>query len=300
MTAAPMILPPGRPMTGIILVSLAVLVFAISDVVMKHLAADHSVPVIIAARYLVNLVLLAAILGPRHRAALWRTQRTGLVAVRALSLAMGSLTMGLALKLMPVGETVAIVYLAPFLVMLLAVPLLGEKVSVVGWFGAATGFLGVLLIVRPGAGLDPWGVFFAATSAGFATGYHLLTRSLARSETMVAMLFQTALIGSVFFCLSALPNLQGFAPGAVDIGLMLLLGALATLGHFLFTAAYREAPASMLAPVNYLHLAWAGGLGWLVFDHVPDRLSSAGMGLVCLGGVAAAAQAHRQRKAGKS
>ena len=296
MTTVPMTLPLGRPMTGIILVSLAVLIFAISDVVMKHLAADHSVPVIVAVRYLVNLVLLAAILGPRHGAALWRTQRTGLVAVRALSLAMGSLTMGLALKVMPVGETVAIVYLAPFLVMLLAVPLLGEKVSLVGWLGAITGFLGVLLIVRPGAGLDPWGVFFAATNAGFATGYHLLTRSLARTETMVAMLFHTALIGSVFFCLSALPTLQSFAPSAIDIGLMLLLGALATVGHFLFTAAYREAPASLLAPVNYLHLAWAGGLGWLVFGHVPDWLSTSGMALVCLGGVAAAAQAQFQRK----
>ena len=296
MTAAiPM--PVGRPMTGILLVSLAVLAFALSDVVMKHLAASHSVPVIFAMRYLINLLLLAAILGPRHGAGLWRTRRTGLVAVRALSLAMGSLTMGLALKLMPVGETVAIVYLAPFLVMLLAVPLLGEKVSLVGWLAATAGFLGVLLIVRPGAGLAPWGVFCALTSAGFATCYHLLTRSLARTETMVAMLFQTALIGSVFFCLAALPNLQGFAPGMFDIGLLLLLGGLATLGHFLFTAAYREAPASLLAPVNYLHLAWAGGLGWLVFGHVPDGLSTGGMVLVCLGGVAAAARAHFQRKA---
>ena len=283
-------------MRGILMVSLAVLAFAVSDVVMKHLAASHSVPVIVAVRYLINLGLLAVILGPRHGGGLWRTRRTGLVAVRALSLAMGSLTMGLALQLMPVGETVAIVYLAPFLVMLLAVPLLGEKVTLVGWLGAIAGFLGVLLIVRPGAGLDPWGVVFAVTNAGFATGYHLLTRFLARTETMVAMLFHTALIGSVFFCLAALPNLQGFAPGLFDIGLLLLLGALATLGHFLFTAAYREAPASLLAPVNYLHLAWAGGLGWLVFGHVPGWLSTAGMALVCLGGVAAAAQAHFQRK----
>jgi drug/metabolite transporter (DMT)-like permease len=117
---------------------------------------------------------------------------------------------------------------------------------------------------------------------------------------MVAMLFHTALIGSVFFCLAALPNLQGFSPSPLDMGLMLLLGALATLGHFLFTAAYREAPASLLAPVNYLHLAWAGGLGWLVFDHVPDWLSTGGMALVCLGGVAAAVQAQFRNKGAKA
>ena len=67
-----------------------------------------------------------------------------------------------------------------------------------------------------------------------------------------------------------------------------VLGMLATLGHYLFTAAYREAPASMLAPVTYLHLFWASGLGWLVFDHVPDALSIAGMALVCAAGVGVA------------
>ena len=70
--------------------------------------------------------------------------------------------------------------------------------------------------------------------------------------------------------------------------MMLLLGALATLGHFLFTAAYREAPASLLAPVGYLHLVWAGGLGLLIFGHVPDGWGLAGMALVCASGVAVA------------
>ena len=67
--------------------------------------------------------------------------------------------------------------------------------------------------------------------------------------------------------------------------MMALLGALATLGHFLFTAAYREAPASLL---NYLHLFWAGGLGWLIFGHLPDGWSLAGMALVCASGVVVA------------
>ena len=85
-----------------------------------------------------------------------------LVFLRGLCLALASLTMGLALRLMPVGETVAIVYLSPFAVMLLAIPLLGERVGPLGWTCAAVGFLGVLLIVRPGGGLvrsaspSPW------------------------------------------------------------------------------------------------------------------------------------------------
>ena len=212
--------------------------------------------------------------------------------VRGLCLALASLTMGLALRLMPVGETVAIVYLSPFAVMLLAIPLLGERVGAAGWTGAAMGFLGVLLIVRPGGGLDPLGVAFALVNAGFATAYHLLTRYLARSESTIALLYQTALVGSVFFCLMALGSLDGLAVGPADLAMMVLLGAFATLGHFLFTAAYREAPASLLAPVNYLHLFWAGGLGWLIFGHLPDGWSLAGMALVCASGALVAMWAY--------
>ena len=133
---------------------LATLAFAMADVITKQQAMRHPVSVVVAVRYLVNLGLLSLLLGPQLGSGLWRTNRRALVFVRGLCLALASLTMGLALRLMPVGETVAIVYLSPFAVMLLAIPLLGERVGPLGWTCAAVGFLGVLLIVRPGGGLD--------------------------------------------------------------------------------------------------------------------------------------------------
>ena len=297
--AAETVPPRAQPLKGILLVVLATLAFALSDVVTKQQTMRHPVSVVVAVRYLVNLALLTVFLGPRLGARLWRTERPRIVFVRALCLAFASLTMGLALRVMPVGETVAIVYLSPFAVMLLAIPLLGERVGAVGWLGASLGFLGVLLIVRPGGGLDPLGVTFALMNAGFATAYHLLTRHLAHSESTISLLYQTALVGSVFFCLMALGSLGDLAVGWGDLSMMALLGALSTLGHFLFTAAYREAPASLLAPVNYLHLFWAGGLGWLIFGHLPDGWSLAGMALVCASGalVAAWAYAGKPRRA---
>lgn len=285
----------GRPLVGILLVVLATLAFGVADTLTKYLAMLYPVPVVIAVRYLVNVALLVLLLWPSLRARLWQSQRTWLVLVRALCLAAASLTMALALRLMPVGETVAIVYLAPFAVMLLAVPLLGEKVSTVGWAGVAFGFVGVLLIARPGGSLDPLGVSFAVLNAGLATAYHLLTRLLSRTETTVSMLFHTAWVGAVIFSVLAIPSLGTFAPAPLDLGLMLLLGGLMTIGHFLFTSAYREAPASLLAPVNYLHLVWAGGLGWLVFGHVPDALALTGMVMVTVAGAAIAVAAHRKQ-----
>lgn len=280
-------------MKGIAFVVLATLAFGLADTTSKHLIASHPVPVVLAVRYLVNVALLSVFLGPRMGQRLWRVQNRSLVFVRGLCLAFASLTMGLALRVMPLGETVAILYLAPFLVMLLAIPLLGEKVRPSGWFWAAVGFSGVLLIVRPGGGLDPVGVVFALINACLATAYHLLTRKLAGTESTVALLYQTAVIGSVFFCVLSLGSLADLSVGLEDLALMGLLGLFTTLGHYCFTAAYREAPASLLAPINYLHLAWAAGFGWLIFGHIPDALGLSGMVLICVAGAAVAMGTYR-------
>lgn len=287
-------MPLGRPALGIALVTAATCLFAVADVIGKHLMTNHPVAVVQAGRYLVNTLLLAAFLYPRHRAALWQTQRTGLVALRALLLAAASLTMGLALQRMPVGETVAIVYLAPFLVVLLAGPFLGEKVGLAAWIGASLAFAGVLLVVRPGAGLDPVGVAFALVNALFGAGYHMLSRVLVRTESMMAMLFHVAAIGFAVFATLALPEIGHLGMGATDLALTLLLGVLATLGHFLLTAAYREAPASFLAPVNYLHIVWATLLGWGIFAHAPDTVTLAGIALILAAGAGVAIWSARK------
>jgi drug/metabolite transporter (DMT)-like permease len=281
-----------RPMRGMALVMAAVLAFALGDVATKHLTMRYDVSLVLAGRYIVNLALLVAFFAPHHGWGLVRTSRTGLVLVRAGCLAVGSLTMGFALRWMPVAETIAIIYLAPFAVMILAIPLLKERVSLAGWLGALAGFTGILLIVRPGSGLASLGVVFALVNAAAATAYHLLSRLLARTDTTMAMLFHTALVGSLVF-LATLPWSDGPVPTLPDMGLLLALGVLATLGHSLFTAAYREAPASLLAPMQYVHLVWATGLGWLVFGQIPDNVSLLGMLLVMAAGTALALRSHR-------
>ncbi len=279
-------------LTGILLVVAAVIMFAIADTTGKHLFAIYSVIAVGAVRYLVNLILLLVLLWPKHRGALWATQKTGMVVARGLCLVLATITMSYALRLMPVGETVSILYLSPFLVMLLAGPLLGESVTPIMWVGALASFVGVLMIVRPGGGLDPLGVILMLINAGLATAYHLMTRHLAKTETTIAMLFHSALSGAMIFSVLSMAMVDAFAPTPQDFSLMLLLGVLATIGHFLFTAAYRHAPASLLAPVNYLHLVFAGILGFLVFGHVPDMYAMIGMAAIALSGVATALRVH--------
>eukprot|EP01036_Dinobryon_divergens_P043034 gene43034-57237_t len=169
-------------------------------------------------------------------------------------------------SLMP--AKLALAYLSVSIdVMLLAMPLLGERVNWVGWLGAGLGGTGVFLIARPGGNLAPLGVALCLINAVCGTAYNLLTKVLSRSETTNALLFNTAFVGAVVFALLSIGQWHGPMPGLIDFGLMLLLGLLMTSGHFLFTAAYREAPASTVAPIGYMQLFWSGGLGWLVFGH---------------------------------
>jgi drug/metabolite transporter (DMT)-like permease len=285
--------PTGNPLRGVALVVAATLLFATADTLGKHLAMLYAVTMVLAARYTVNLALVTAVMWPRHRAALWRTNRLGRVILRGACLAIASISMLLALRLMPVAETVAIIYITPVLVMLASGTVLGERVSPLGWLGAALGFAGVLLIARPGSGLDPWGVALSLMNAVLATGYHVLTRILTRTETTMAMMFHTALVGTVIFLGLTIALGSETLPAAVDAGLMLALGALATGGHLLFTSAYREAPASTLAPVNYMHIAFATVLGALVFQQLPDAPGFVGMALIAAAGLLAAWRASR-------
>jgi len=263
----------------------ALLLFACMDTTTKFLTGRYSVPMVVAVRYIVQCLLMVAVWGPSQGRQLVRTQRTSLVLVRAASLAAASLFMGLALQRMPVAETTAINFLSPMLVVLLAGPILQEQIGALGWAAVVTGFIGVLLIARPGGGLDLTGIAFALCAVCASVAYQLLSRVLARTEQTVALLFYSALLGSIGFGIFLPWSSDGVSPSFSEWLLLLSMGLTGGLGHFLFTAAYRHASASLLAPMTYIQLLWAGLLGWTVFGHVPDHLSTIGMAVVAASGV---------------
>lgn len=284
-----------RRLLGVALAIGATLLFSINDAANKHLLATYDVPLVAAIRYIGHGLLMLAILGPTRRRELLTTTRTGLVIVRAACLVVATLFFGLALQRMPIAETTSVVYLAPIVVVLLAGPLLKEKIGLLGWLAALAGFGGVLLIVRPGSGLDPLGVAFAAGNVGVSVAYFMLSRTLARTEKTLAMLFYTALVGSICFGLAAPFFWFGQMPSPLDFVLFVTMGVTAMGGHYCFTAAYRYAEASFLAPATYMHLVWAGALGWVVFGQLPDALGLIGMAVVAMAGVTAALRGQFQR-----
>ena len=177
-------------------------------------------------------------------------------------------------------------YLSPLLVVMVGGLVLRESIGWVGVLAAIAGFVGVLLIARPGSGLDPLGVALALAGALMIAGYQLLSRVLAATESTLALLFYAALFGSILYGLMVPWFLEGLAPTMLQLGLFSSLGVTGGLGHYLFTAAHRYAPASSLAPVMYVQLLWASLLGGWVL----------GMGVIALSGVAVVIKSRWTRR----
>jgi drug/metabolite transporter (DMT)-like permease len=289
-------LPKQNTLHGILLVLAAVFLFACQDTIGKYLFQLYPVPFVQAARYGVNLLLLLLLFVPRLGFGFMRSQRWPLAMLRGLSLALGSLTGGLALRVMPLAETNSILYLAPLALLFLAQPILGEKVKWYGWVATAIGFVGLLFIARPGSGLSSTGLFFAFLCLISAIIYPLLSRLLSKTESMPTLMFYVAATGSVYYVAQLPWTIPTVLPTLPHVGLMLALGTVSLISHGLFTMAYARAPVSLLAPFTYAHIAWATLLGWLVFNQVPDRITFIGIGLIAVAGVGNAVMNHRSSR----
>ena len=176
-------------------------------------------------------------------------------------------------------------FLAPLLVTLLAGPFLHERIGAGRWAAVLVGFAGVLLIARPGGALNLAGVLWALAGAACYAAYQLLTRRLSHAEHPLTLLFYTALVGTAVMSL-ALPWFWfEFAPAPRQWLMIASLGVYGGVGHFILIRAFRLAPASTLTPFGYTQLIWAGLLGWMVFGHIPDAMSTAGMAVIAASGL---------------
>jgi len=287
----------SQPIRGVLLCASALFLFAALDTTTKALTAHFEAPLIVAARFIGNLLLMLIVMAPRRGRDMVRTTRTGLVWLRGCCLACGSVLMALALTRMPVGEATAIMFLAPTLVALGGGLLLDEEVGLRGWGAVLLGLAGVVLIARPGGGLDVVGVLLALGAALMNGTYQLMSRTLAATEKTFALLFYSAAVGSLVFGAAAPFFWAGRMPTLLEGTLLASLGMWGGLGHYLFTAAFRHAPASTLAPITYLQVLWATLLGWIVFRHVPDPISILGMLTIGAAGMMIVLKRRRSRPA---
>ena len=188
---------------------------------------------------------------------------------------------------MPVGEFTAIVMIAPLAITVLAATVLKEKVSPMRWALVTGGFVGTLVIIRPGGeafigpACLPLGL--VVTNAWF----QVLTSKLARTEDPMTMHLYTGWVGTLIASF-ALPFVWTALPVWWLWACLCFMGLMATVGHFILILAYQRAPAATLTPYLYTQIAFAMLGGWLVFSHVPDGWSLMGMAMIAVCGAGGA------------
>jgi drug/metabolite transporter (DMT)-like permease len=195
------------------------------------------------------------------------------------------------LQHLPLAEFTALAMLAPMASTLLASTVLRERVTASRWAMVGLGFVGMLVIVRPGSGSLGWAAAFPIAGALFFAAFQIVTQRLNTVDDMVTTNLFSGLGALVLLCfaLVVLPvDLVPTLRNATSEQWLLigLVGAVATAGQACMVMAIRSAPLSTLTPFGYAQIAFAAMISWLLFRHAPDRLAAIGMGLIALGGVA--------------
>ena len=209
---------------------------------------------------------------------------------------LGLVSMGLtfeALILLPLAEATAINFTAPIFATILSFLILKEDVRAHRWAAVVIGFVGVLVVSRPGGSTLPiLGVAVALAGAVGSAGVTTTLRHLQRSENVVAIVFWFAVAGIIAGGL-LMPFFGGFHD-AEAIAIVAAGGLAGGLGQLFMTASLR-APVSVVTPFDYLQIVAATAYGWLIFSDVPTLTTISGAGLIAVSGIYTAWREHRRR-----
>ncbi len=283
-----------NPFLGITLMISAMLVMPFLDVVAK-LLGQQNVPIIeiVWARLFFGMVLTAPLVlqteGPRGLI----PQESWLHAARAALVMVATGMFFWALKYQGIAETLAIFFVQPLVITILSPLVLKETVGIRRLLAVAVGFIGTLIIIRPGfQTLNP-GMLLALGAGTCSAFYMLLSRILAAHSRALASTFHTSLFGAVFATVIVVFFWQ--APTLAQWGLFILLAFFATLGNYLGIRAFEHAEASLLAPLGYTEMIMAVAAGWYFFGDFPDGWTFVGVAILLL---CAVYISYRERKIG--
>jgi len=237
------------------------------------------------ARYFFQAILTTAAVLPFRGWSVLATQNPRQHLVRGVLLVAVTALAFMSLQFMPVAEFTAIVMIVPLLVTLLASRMLGEHVSLQRVVLVCGGFVGTLMIVRPGTAVFGWALLIPLALVIINTAFQLLTSKMARTEDAMTTQFYTTWIGAALSSVSLFWFWVPISDTQVLLELV-LMGVSASVGHFFLIMAFERAPAGALMPYMYAQIGFAMLGGWLVFDHVPDHVSMLGIALIAASGTA--------------
>jgi drug/metabolite transporter (DMT)-like permease len=268
-----------RPLVGIVLILSAMAILPGIDVIAKMLG-QQGMPItqIVWARMFFGAALTLPFALRQAGARALLPQRPVFHTVRAGFLMLATFCFFSSLKFLPIADALAIFFVQPLVLTALSPFLLGEKVGARRWAAVAVGFVGTLIIIRPGlGGINPGSLLALGAGTSLAL-YFLMTRRIAGSAPALVTTFHTMLIGTVVA--SGLAATVWVWPEDGQWLLFVALGLIAALGHYLITRAYDFAEASLLAPLAYTEMITSVALGWWFFGDFPDFWTFVGVAIL--------------------
>jgi len=214
---------------------------------------------------LIGVLVLLAVRG----ASILRTKRPGLQIVRG-GLAASSATLFIAaVSFVPLADAVAVSFVAPFIVTVLGALVLREPVGLRRWSAVIIGFLGTVIVIRPGLGVIHPAVMLVVVAATLFALRQILSRVLSGSDRTVTTVAYTALVGSLLLSMP-LPFVWQWPTTTLEVALLANIAILAALAELMVIKALEVAQAVVVAPVQYTLLIWGTMYGYLVFGQLPD------------------------------
>ena len=271
--------------TGILLMVATTFIFAIQDSISRHLAGEYNVLMVVMIRYWFFAAFVMSVAS--HKAGGIRkatqTSQPLLQSFRALLLVLEICVMIWAFTLLGLVESHAIFACYPLLVAALSGPVLGEHVGWRRWMAIAVGFIGVLIILEPGAGVfKPQAIVPLAAALMFAL-YGLLTRYAARKDSANISFFWTGTVGAIAMTAVGIWHWEPMSgPDQVWMAVLCVTGA---LGHYTLIKCYEVAEASAVQPFAYFQLAFVGALGLVIFGETIRPNVALGTGIVVAAGL---------------
>ena len=302
-----------RNIAGMAALALGVFVFSTQDAIIKAISGDYAVTQAIVIRSLVSLPILAAMVQAESGLRTLVSRNFWALAGRGLILLTSYTAYYMAFPALPLAEAIALFFVSPIFVTLLAGPLLGERVGLKSWVAVAIGFAGVLFILRPGSDLfEPAALLSLISAAAYALAM-VLARRLGVSEPATVMAFYqngAYLLGALVIAgvcaalgLTKLghPSLDFLVrpwvlPTIKDFLLMAACGVIAAFAMSLLTQAYKLAEANHVTVFEYTGMIWAPLWGFLFFGESPRWMTLVGMGLIVVAGVYSLMGAAAERR----
>jgi drug/metabolite transporter (DMT)-like permease len=268
---------------GIVYMCMGAICMVALDVAVRSLLETYELVQVIFLRSVFAFVLIALIIVQQRQVSALRTRRPGWHVFRSLLMTGSIFTFFYALKYLPLADVIVLAFAAPLIITAMSRPFLGESVGPWRWAAVIAGFVGVLIVVRPGYGVVHPAAFVALAGAAFYSGLALTARKLANTESVWSMSLYSFIAPTLIGGVASVGSWT--MPDSVDWIVFALSGTFGALAFLCVNAAYARAPATIIVPFEYTGLIWATAAGYLFWDEVPGLNTWLGAAIIVASGM---------------